>query len=245
MRHDGDDDYGLPHVEVVVPDDARELEADITAYRREERRRLQRVRMARILGPLTRHGIAAPLIAGALVIALVSGALMTFFGPRVPAPQPTMSLTTPTPVPGEVGGVLPDVRLRWDGREHPAEEMRPALIVIVPSGCACSEALVDLTDQAFNQPVKVFMMADRRRSGLSVADAHKELAAVSGPAGKAHKGVPVLVDDVVEAPKSRFAEKIGASELSVVLVNAGGKIVDVRIELRRVPDLEVERALNA
>ncbi|WP_262402492.1 hypothetical protein [Actinomadura sp. CNU-125] len=40
MRSDGDpdpDDYGLPRVDIVVPDDARELDRDVVAYRREER----------------------------------------------------------------------------------------------------------------------------------------------------------------------------------------------------------------
>ncbi|HEY8479887.1 MAG TPA: hypothetical protein VIL71_08675, partial [Spirillospora sp.] len=92
MRPDGDDqepdDYGLPRVDVVVPDDARELERDVLAYRREQRRQRRRRRIRRLTRPLTRFGIAVPIIAVALLMALLSGILMTAFGPK-PAPRPT------------------------------------------------------------------------------------------------------------------------------------------------------------
>ena len=45
----GRDDYGLPPIDVVIPDDARELDRDVQAYQRELRaqRRRQRARSLR------------------------------------------------------------------------------------------------------------------------------------------------------------------------------------------------------
>jgi hypothetical protein len=82
------DDYGLPPVDIAIPDDARELERDIIAYRRELRQERLRRRWQRLFGPLTRYGVATPIIAGALLVALVSATLMTVFAARTPTPEP-------------------------------------------------------------------------------------------------------------------------------------------------------------
>lgn len=50
----GRDDGGLPPVNIVVPDDARELDREVLAYRRELRARRRRERLMRVLRPL--HG---------------------------------------------------------------------------------------------------------------------------------------------------------------------------------------------
>lgn len=81
----------------------------MVAYRRKERRRPARERTRRLARPFTRFGVAIPIIAGALLVALLSGVLMTAFGPR-PASRPTGAQLAPRPSasPGEVGGLLPD-----------------------------------------------------------------------------------------------------------------------------------------
>ena len=55
----GRDDYGLPPIDVVIPDDARELDRDVQAYQRELRALRRRQRARRLRGPLTRDGILA------------------------------------------------------------------------------------------------------------------------------------------------------------------------------------------
>lgn len=118
MRPDGGDpepdDYGLPRIDVVVPDDARELERDVVAYRREERRRRRRERTRRLARPFTRFGVAIPIIAGALLVALLSGVLMTAFGPR-PAPRPTGAQLAPRPprAPARSAGCCRTGRWTW------------------------------------------------------------------------------------------------------------------------------------
>src|SRR6202000_3005825 len=48
----GRDDGNLPPVNVVIPDDARALDRDVLAYRREQRAKRRRQRLTRLLRPL-------------------------------------------------------------------------------------------------------------------------------------------------------------------------------------------------
>ena len=73
------DDSGLPPVDIEIPDDARELDRDVQAYRREMRARRRRERRMRLHAPLTRDGVVLPLLASCLVLALIAGTLLTVF----------------------------------------------------------------------------------------------------------------------------------------------------------------------
>jgi hypothetical protein len=75
----GRDDFGLPPVDIEIPDDARELDRDVQAYHRELRAERRRLRARRLHGPLTRDGMVLPLLASCLVLALISGTLLTLF----------------------------------------------------------------------------------------------------------------------------------------------------------------------
>ena len=67
----GHDDYGLPPVDIEIPDDARELYRDVQAYHRELRALRRHQRSMRWRAPFGRSGFAIPLLAGCLVVALV------------------------------------------------------------------------------------------------------------------------------------------------------------------------------
>jgi hypothetical protein len=73
------DDYGLPPVDVQVPDDARELDRDIQAYHRELRALRRHERGLRWRAPLRHSGMIVPMIAGCLVLAMVAGMVLTMF----------------------------------------------------------------------------------------------------------------------------------------------------------------------
>src|SRR6516165_11796412 len=75
----GRDDYGLPPVDIEVPDDARELERDVHAYHRELRSRRRRLLARRLTGPLARDGMVLPLLAGCLALTLLAATLLTVF----------------------------------------------------------------------------------------------------------------------------------------------------------------------
>jgi hypothetical protein len=73
------DDTGLPPVDIEIPDDARELDRDVQAYFRELRAERRRRRRRRWHGSLARDGIVLPLLACCLVLALITGTLLTIF----------------------------------------------------------------------------------------------------------------------------------------------------------------------
>lgn len=73
------DDYELPRVDVKIPDDARELDRDVQAYHRELRALRRQQRSTRLRTPLRRTGIILPVAAGCLILALISGMVLTVF----------------------------------------------------------------------------------------------------------------------------------------------------------------------
>ena len=75
----GHDDYGLPPVDIEIPDDARELFRDVQAYHRELRALRRQERSIRWRAPFRRSGVAIPLLAGCLVAALVAVMVSAMF----------------------------------------------------------------------------------------------------------------------------------------------------------------------
>lgn len=75
----GHDDYGLPPVDVEIPDDARELYRDVQAYHRELRALRRHERSMRWRAPFRRSGVAIPLLAGCLIAALVAVMISAMF----------------------------------------------------------------------------------------------------------------------------------------------------------------------
>lgn len=74
----GRDDGSPPPVNMSIPDDARELERDVIAYRRELRARRRQARFARVTRPLRGHTALLPLIAACVAIALLMITMFSF-----------------------------------------------------------------------------------------------------------------------------------------------------------------------
>ncbi|WP_067634553.1 hypothetical protein [Actinomadura latina] len=237
MRPDGGDpepdDYGLPHIDVVVPDDARELERDMAAYYREERRRRRHARVRRLVRPVTRFGVAIPIIAGALLVALLSGVLMTAFGPR-PVPRPTGAQLAPRPSasPGKVGGLLPDREIDTvaEGRTPtPLRNLRPGVIGIVPPAYECETVVADLADKTRQYQLNFWLVADPRPAGDRKATPMKELRAC---AGTAHGGTPLLLEDRNGVLATAYAPGPGTpgpagTGLTAVFVQPDGIVTEI------------------
>jgi hypothetical protein len=105
----GGSGWDEPPLDIQVPDDARELDRDVLAYRRELRAQRRRNRLRRLagpLGPFATHGTIMPLLASILAVCLVAGAMLSVatFSPattprdqRTPRPTTSASATRATP----------------------------------------------------------------------------------------------------------------------------------------------------
>jgi hypothetical protein len=72
-----------PPLGIQIPDDARELDRDVLAYRREQRARRRRSRLRKLAAPFGGRGTILPLLASVLAVCLVAGAMLSVatFGP--------------------------------------------------------------------------------------------------------------------------------------------------------------------
>ena len=126
----GRDDGSLPPVNVVIPDDARELDRDVLAYHRELRARRRRQRLTRLLRPLRLsefggHTAIIPLIAACLAISLVGGALLSVMT-MSPASAPTLTAPRTSGQPSVSPGALTELpagTVQVEGRAVPLRSL--------------------------------------------------------------------------------------------------------------------------
>jgi hypothetical protein len=155
----GRDDNGLPPVDVEIPDDARELDRDVQAYRRELRAVRRQERRSRWHRSLGKDGIVLPLLACCLVLALIAGTLLTVF--TVKSEQGLTGMPGSGPNSGLPGGSgrgvpqivssspLPRADITVDGvGQVRLDELHQAMLVLVPPGCDCGSTLAWLADVA-------------------------------------------------------------------------------------------------
>jgi hypothetical protein len=157
------DDYGLPPVDIEIPDDARELERDIQAYRRELRMHRRHRLARRVGGPLTRDGMVLPLLASCLALTLLAGTLLTMFTARRSVPSTLQTTSAPQqtrPAVGQVGGLLPAASVTVGGDQIRAlRNFRPSVLALVPAGCRCAAAAHQLSAQASAAGVTLYFVA--------------------------------------------------------------------------------------
>jgi hypothetical protein len=157
----GRDDYGLPPVDIEVPDDARELARDVQAYHRELRSRRRRHLARRLYGPLTRDGVVLPLLAGCLALTLVAATMLTVLTAR----QPTASLRPPGAGAGSrtsarPGAALVDTILFKAGQATPLSNLPGPVVVLalIPPRCRCMADLRKLTVQALKARTMIYLV---------------------------------------------------------------------------------------
>ena len=227
------DDYGLPPVDVEIPDDARELDRDVQAYQREQRALRRHLRQRRWARPLTRDGMVLPLLAGCLVLALVAGTLLTVFT-AVPedlsiAPRPHGTAGPPsTPLMTEASGnPAPQTSVTavtGPGHQLPAGTIRSSLgllrlrtvrdsvLTLVPPGCGCETAVLELIRQAELTRVRIYLVGTE--DGMAGVRA---LAAAALPA-------EAMVAEDVHDVLRRTYRAAGAAGLTALLVDAHGGV---------------------
>jgi hypothetical protein len=200
----GRDDGNLPPVNVVIPDDARELDRDVLAYRRELRAKRRRQRLMWLLRPFRTSqfgGQAAivPLIAACLAISLVGGALLSVIT-MSPASAPTLSAPRTSGQPAVPPGnltKLPAGTVQVNGRTVQVRSLVTATIALVPANCGCGAELGRLAGQTVAAHVSLYIAAtgqeisqlpalvDRYGDGAAAAAADYDnvLTAAYRPAG--------------------------------------------------------------
>jgi hypothetical protein len=162
------DDTGLPPVDIEIPDDARELDRDVQAYFRELRAERRRQRRRRMHGGLTRDGVVLPLLACCLILALITGTLLTVFtatsdqnvvtpptsgtstgrssppGTSPPASSSASASAGQSAAgPGLTGRTvrLPDASLVVNGQPLFVRGLIETLLVLIPPRCRCVAAV--------------------------------------------------------------------------------------------------------
>jgi hypothetical protein len=165
----GRDDGNLPPVNVVIPDDARELDRDVLAYRREQRAKRRRQRLMWLLRPFRMSqfgGQAAivPLIAACLAISLVGGALLSVIT-MSPASAPTLSAPQTSGQPAVPPGnltELPAGTVQLNGRTVQVRSLVTSAIALVPANCSCGAELGRLAGQAVAAHVSLYFAGTRQ-----------------------------------------------------------------------------------
>lgn len=174
------DDFGLPPVDIEIPDDARELDRDVQAYRRELRAQRRRMRRMRLHRPLTRDGVVLPLLASCLVLALIAGTLLTVFtaGPGGDLPRSaaggqadaTGGAAARPPSAGPAGGPadsptatasgmqLPDGTVKIGGMPASLQSLRRSVVALIPATCHCAALVQRLQGQARSAGVPYFLV---------------------------------------------------------------------------------------
>jgi hypothetical protein len=208
----GRDDYGLPPVDVVIPDDARELDRDVQAYYREIRALRRRSRVRRFTGPVVRRGLVIPIVAICLAVTLVAGTLFTVRAGRL------IPLATGRPTPGSAppasasttGAVLPDATVLYGGKQVALRGLAPAVLTWVPAGCRCGPLLGRLAQQAKLAGVSIYFVGTE-----STMTQLPELADQAGPG----EGKRVVYDT-----RNVLAKTYYLSGLSAVLAHSGASV---------------------
>lgn len=200
----GRDDSGLPPANIVVPDDARELDREVLAYRREQRIRRRHQRLMRLLRPLRRfgpgrQGSILPLIATCVALSMLAGALLSVVTIS-PASAPTVAPPVAEPPSATLpAGLakLPAGTFTLAGQTEPVRAVTSAAIALIPPNCACDAALRQLAAQAAAARVGVDFVGvgkaipqvpaltnrDGGRAAVAGADTGNVLGAAYRPAG--------------------------------------------------------------
>jgi hypothetical protein len=215
------DDFGLPPVDIEIPDDARALDRDVQAYHRELRALRRRQRAGRLRGPLNRDQMALPLVAGCLILALITSTLLIMFAadqtgvPQAPRPPVTAAPAKSKPAPGQLGGPLPTTAVVISGQPVSLSKItatKPAVLALVPADCGCASALKQLGTQAARAHVPVYLVG----TGAAVPQLPQLAAQANQPAGQ-----------VAEDTDNTLGTTYRQQGLTAVLVRPGGSVTFV------------------
>ena len=251
----GHDDYGLPPVDIEIPDDARELYRDVQAYHRELRALRRHERSVRWRAPFRRSGVAIPLLAGCLIAALVAVMISAMFtqnpylsgvagqsSPSAGSTGTSRSATAgrsakPKASPSNalssqallVRGHLPGKTINVAGKHVPLSTVISAALAIVPANCDCKTAIGQLLEQAESVRVVVYLVVPR---GSKVTDLDHLVA----PAARRATWTRVATDE-----QNVLSSAYPTAGLTVLLVDSHGQVT---VASRLGPNLMLTKQLQ-
>jgi hypothetical protein len=238
------DDYGLPRVDIEIPDDARELFRDVQAYHRELRAVRRQERSIRWRAPFRRTSLAVPLLAGCLIVALLAvmiSAMLTanpLLDGQRPSGQPdaggkssaatspgqpratrsSPAISGPTAPAGAASKPaakrLPGTSISVAGKPLPLRPLRSTALAIVPAKCRCAAAVERLLKQAELARVIVYLVAP---PGTDLATLSRLASLVAGKATK----IAIASDN-----KNVLDTAYPPVGLTVLLVDARGSVTE-------------------
>jgi len=238
------DDFPLPPVDIEIPDDARELARDVQAYHREKRAARRRRLLGRLHAPLTKDGLVLPLLAGCLVMVMISGVLLTVFsasnsGTPAGAFRPSSSVTpqnpqisapgsstasSPAPSTSPLGSqlrTLVPASVMLGGHSVAVYRLLPAVLALAPAGCQCSAALRQLRRQAAAHKVPLYL--------ITPADAQPAAARLARAAGQ--PASRIAVDRTGQLTRELSPSPLSGQGLTAAFVLRDGGIVTIRLNL--------------
>jgi len=196
----GHDDYGLPSVDIQVPDDARDLYRDVQAYHRELRALRRQERSRRWREPLGKSGLVLPVIAGFLVLAMIAGMILTIF-----SANPSL-----TGISGPMSGLPAKPVVVSPHRPFTLREPTGAAIAVIPANCRCSRAIRQLLSRAKAVGVTVYFDGTR----------NSRVAALNRLAPTVYNGTAALAIDA----HSALAKAYPSHRLEILLVDSHGRV---------------------
>jgi len=216
LGHPGGDGSLPP--EWTAPDDARALEGDLRAWRREQAAAARRQRFAAAAGRRWRwRGSSGLVIALVLLGVTALGVGLVVVAPiGLPTTSEARPLASPTRSPGSIGGLLPSVTVRVGAKERAARELRPAVLAMLPQPCRCTLAVRELSAVVgqFALPLVLVTVAGNAEIGALLTAAR---GSRSYPAYDA---------------AATLADAYAARGLTAVLVRADGVVTAVQRDLR-------------
>ena len=153
------DDTGLPPVDIEIPDDARELDRDVQAYYREQRAERRRLRHRRLHRRFTRDGILLPLLACCLILALITGTLLTVFTATSEQDLSQLPGYGTGPIPHVVRRPLPAGTLTADGHQVQLQHLGKTLLVLLPPTCGCTAGVAWLARIGASQSASIYLVS--------------------------------------------------------------------------------------
>ena len=146
-----------------IPDDARELDADLRALRRERRASHRRSGLNRVfLTPsLRRYGISGPVVVVVVALIAALASMIVLFEPRRQLVRPVPLATNALRRIGAEGGLTPDVVLHlMDGETSRLRDLRPAVVALLPTSCGCENRLRQVGLEAFRHRLPYLLVGD-------------------------------------------------------------------------------------